>query len=250
MAVQPPKRPPTRPSTRPSPRVKDKSFTQQAEEYVASQIKWRAWGAVAGLIIFLVVYGFRLIDSSPAADDQDARQNARVAADPDGATPQQKRRQSQIEFALGRLNHESQTQQCQAMTILGRLKADEAIGPIREMLRRDDVSPYVKTCAAGTLMTLGDDDVARGYFRAWIQSDDRQLFDAANGAYAQLGPEAAGEALPLLTSVARSDWKYRGDIIRTLVAIGPEAEPLLRELATDSNPWVKNKAIEALAKLK
>jgi HEAT repeat protein len=227
--------------------VKDKSFTQQAKEYVSLQIKWRTWGAAIGLLAALVVYGFRLVGGSPAVDDRAGRPNA---AEPAEATPQQSRREAQIEFALGRLNHESLTQQCDAAIILARLKSAEAIAPLREMLRRTDVDPYVQTCAARALTTLGDGDVARGYYREWLQSDNIHLFDFANKAYQQLGPEAAAEAMPSLTIVARSDSRHRKEILRTLAAIGPEAEPLLTELATDSDPWVKKKATEALATLK
>ena len=233
---------------RPPPRVKE-SFTEV--DYAASPIKWGRWGSVVGLVAGLVWYGFSLIDSPPPVDVQDARQDARVAADSTEATPQEKRRQEQIEFALGRLNHESLEQQCDATIILGRLKADEAIGPLREMLRGNDRDPFVQTCVARALTTLGEGDVARVYYRLWIQSDDRQLFDAANRAYEQLGPEAAFEAMPLLTIVARSNKQtHRREIMRTLAAIGPDAEPLLTELAADADPFVKKKATEALAKLK
>jgi HEAT repeat protein len=235
-------------AVQPRPRVRNKSFTQQAQEYISTQIKWRAWGAAIGLIAGLVAYGSGLVDSSPPADDHDGSQNARVAAE---AAPPPNRRQAQIDAALGQLNGDSPAQQCDATIVLGRLKSEEAVGPIRELLRRNDVDVFVQTCAARALMALGDDDVARGYFREWIQSDNIQLFDAANKAYAQLGPEAAVEAIPLLTIVARSNSpSRRRDILRTLTAIGPEAEPLLTELAADKDPWVKQRATEALAKLK
>ena len=229
----------------------NKSFTEQLDDYVSSQIKWRAWGSAAGLVLGLVYYGFRSIDSSRPVDDQDAPQSARVVEDTPSATPRKNRREADIEFALGRMHHESPAQRCDATIILARLKANEAIEPLRDMLRRNSEEPFVRTCAASALMTLGDREVAPGYYRAWIQSDDSQLFDAANRAYALLGPEAAGDALPLLTIVARSGSpSRRRDILRTLAAIGPAAEPLLTELAADSDPWVKKKAAEALATLK
>ena len=229
----------------------NKSFTEQLDDYVSSQIKWRAWGSAAGLLLGLVVYGFGLGGSSPPVDDQDAPQSARVVEDKPSATPRKNRRDAEIEFALGRMHHESPAQRCDATIILARLKATEAIEPLRDMLRRNSEEQFVRTCAASALMTLGDREVAPGYYRVWIQSDDSQLFDAANRAYAQLGPEAAGDALPLLTIVARSGSpSRRRDILRTLVAIGPEAEPLLTELAADSDKWVKKQAAEALAKLK
>lgn len=136
---------------------------------------------------------------------------------------------------------------CDAMAILGRNGATEAIPDLEILLRSPD-STSVRGCAAGTLVRLGEVDTALAFFVESAGGADPDLRRRALMGFGEIGPRAAPVALPFLTDALRSPhWDTRYLAVHSLVKLGPSARPLLEEARNDSRKEVREFAARALA---
>jgi hypothetical protein len=218
------------------------------------------WGRVIALaaipivstpVLFFAVASFALQRDMAAsraleeADVESARAVRRKAGD--AYERRQRRSADNVDTIVDKLN--TPGWQCDAATQLAKSQSDLAVEPLVRYLQRNPGSPY-QVCLVKALVDLGEISTALGYYRAWVQGDNIDLYRAGVRGFGEIGPDAAGEALPLLKYLVES--QNVGDrvlAVQTLAKLGPDAEDMLTILEQDIEYTVRYQAQKALADL-
>jgi hypothetical protein len=183
-----------------------------------------------------------------AADRARAEQiRAESKAERDVADPARAaRREARLDAALKELASDHPAAQCDAALLLGRLGSKEHVAPLVKTL---NTSTYksARGCAASALVDLGETAAAMAAFTEWANGDDPDLRLSAIAGFGQVGPSAAGVALPYFTEALKSPYmNVRYVAVDSLAKLGPAAVPLLQVASGDADKDVRALATSAL----
>lgn len=209
---------------------------------------------------FVAFYGWRVFDERREAQKAAAAELAaadrsralelraelnlqRGAANEAGAA----RRDASVDEAVARLTSPAQPMnQCDGALTLGRLGAREQIPLLIDVLNNAS-SSSLQNCAAAALVMLGETGPAMAAYTRWAESTDPTLNRAALVGFGDIGPSAAGVALPYLTEAVKSpQMDVRYIAVLSLAKLGPAAIPLLQVAAGDADRNVRDQAARAL----
>ena len=225
---------------------------------------WKRVLASAGIpgaviVAFVAYVGWRVIQQErkaqataaaelAAADQARADQiRAESKAQRDVANQARAARQdARLDQALKQLTSNQSTVQCDAAMLLGRSGSKEYVPPLVNLLSMASTT-FVRGCAAGALVQLGDIYTPMAAYDRWAAGSDADLYRSALVGFGAIGPPAADVALPHLTGALKSprmDIRYLA--VDSLAKLGPAAVPLLQVAADDTDPHVRSRAGSAL----
>ena len=234
------------------------------DDILRRPFQWKrvlASAAIPGAVIvaFVAYVGWRGIQQERktqataaaelAADDQARADQIRAEskAQRDVANQARAARQdARLNQALEQLTSNQPTVQCDAAMILGRLGSKEYVPPLVNLLSMASTT-FVRGCAAGALVQLGDIYTPMAAYDRWAAGSDADLYRSALVGFGAIGPPAADVALPHLNGALkspRSDIRYLA--VDSLAKLGPAAVPLLQVAADDTDPHVRSRAGSAL----
>jgi hypothetical protein len=219
---------------------------------------WARAGALAAIpilsfpVIFIAV-GVFAIERDMAADrealmgdSEPARAIRRQAGE--AYERRQRRNAENVDVLAEQL--QTRGMQCDAAAALARTQSERAVEPLIRYMQMNRVNSATQVCIVNALVELGEIAPAVGYYRHWIQGTDRFLWRQGVIGLGEIGPDAAPEAIPLLGYLVKSDSPNdRYLVAQALAKLGPDAEPLLQELAEDEEQYIRQTAAAALKEM-
>jgi HEAT repeat protein len=150
---------------------------------------------------------------------------------------------ARVDAAVERLKSDSPTARCDAALQLGRIGTGAQINALTDVVFDYSELTSVRICAVSALRQMGETSTVLGIYESWARDTDQDLRRAAISGFGEIGPEATATALPYLEREFGSEfWDVRYLVVESLGKLGPAADALLAEAATDQDARVRSRA--------
>jgi HEAT repeat protein len=154
---------------------------------------------------------------------------------------------ARVDAAIAQLQSDSPMRRCEGALQLGRIGTGAQINMLTDVVYNFSELSSVRICAVSALRQMGETSTALGVYESWARDTDQDLRRAAITGFGEIGPTAAETALPFLERELGSEFMdVRYLVVETLGKLGPAADALLTEAATDTNTLVRERAATLL----
>jgi hypothetical protein len=155
----------------------------------------------------------------------------------------------QIDRLLSELRADSPLRQCRAAMELKQFGERDHVKDLLSMYETARLHE-VRGCALSAMVALGETTIPLQIYNQWRNDPNPEIRASATSGYAEIGPQAADLALPLLREqLASPHWDRRFVAVESLAKLGPSAKPLLEQAARDEEPQVRDRAAAVLKKM-
>jgi hypothetical protein len=154
-----------------------------------------------------------------------------------------------LEYGEKNLATNDDSARCTGAAILGQYGSDRHMSDLMDVLTTSKAIS-VQECTASALVKLGYIDRPLMLYADWANSDNRALQMMAFRGFAAVGPDAGELAFTHLNRALADENPYtRQAAVDALAKLGPDAEPYLQIAVRDTERSVRYKALEAIKKL-